>query len=347
MLSVVTATRDPYEVLGVPRDADADALKSAYRQKALQYHPDRNPGDASAEERFKEVSEAYAILRDPEARARYDRYGAQRPADYRHDTTNVDWRDVFRDADINIDFGQSGGIPQTGNAVFDALFGMMAGMLRGAGMVAGQTYDVRLGLSLGELHAGAISVVSVPGPCVCPTCKGSGRSQPGASSGRSPGPFEASAPAANSNVCPDCGGRGVKRGGARLKVKVPAGTGVGSKLRLAGAGGPGNPPGDVMVQVGWLPPTGATARGNDVIGHLVLTPIEGKRGTVTTFDGVRVTVPADSQAGAQIVVPGKGLPGAGGVRGDLRLTLELSWVEGAGRAVGRWLRKLGIGGEAR
>jgi molecular chaperone DnaJ len=76
---VTAAKRDPYEVLGVPRDADLEAIKRAYRQQAMRYHPDRNPGDASAEERFKEVSEAYALLRDPDARARYDRYGHAAP----------------------------------------------------------------------------------------------------------------------------------------------------------------------------------------------------------------------------------------------------------------------------
>ena len=100
---------DPYAVLGVPRDADADTVKRAYREAALRDHPDRNPGDAAAEERFKRASEAYATLRDPEARRRYDAFaaagvgaagmgGAPRP-----DFATVDWRAVFREAEVPID----------------------------------------------------------------------------------------------------------------------------------------------------------------------------------------------------------------------------------------------------
>lgn len=346
MLPGVSRTlRDPYEVLGVQRDASPDTLKAAYRQKALRYHPDRNPGDREAEERFKEVSEAYAILRDPDARARYDRYGAQQPATYRHDTSNVDWRDVFREADIHVDWGGQSGVPQTGNAVFDMLFGMMSGVLRQAGMVAGRTYEVRLGLSLGALHDGTEATIAVPGPSVCQTCKGTGRVDASQVGGRSPGPFEAtSAPQSAMVVCPDCGGRRVRRAGVRLSVRVPAGAGLGGKLRLAGAGEPGNPPGDVLVQVGWAQPQGASANGLDVTGRLTLTPIEAARGADAEFDGVSVTVPKGSRAGDTVVVRGKGLIGQG-VSGDLRLTLETAWLEGAARAAGRWLRKLTQGGE--
>ena len=90
----------------------------------MQYHPDRNPGDASAEERFKELSEAYALLRDPDARRNYDTYGRSDPRNYqRPDTSSVDWHTIFREADINIDWGARGSVPATGNAVFDMLFG--------------------------------------------------------------------------------------------------------------------------------------------------------------------------------------------------------------------------------
>ena len=112
--------RNPYEVLGLSSSADAAEIKTAYRRLALQYHPDRNPGDKGAEERFKEISEAYATLRDPEARARYDRFGSTRPQASRPDFNTVDWQTIFQEADIDIDWSQRNAVPRTGNAVFDA-----------------------------------------------------------------------------------------------------------------------------------------------------------------------------------------------------------------------------------
>ncbi len=336
--------RDPYEVLEVSRDATADELKSAYRRKAMQYHPDRNPGDAEAEERFKEVSEAYAVLRDPETRARFDRYGANDPGGFRPDTSSVNWHDVFREADINIDWDARGGMPSSGNAIFDALFGIMTGMLRGAGLFPGQSYQVPLNVTLGELRAGAVKRVQVPGQSVCPTCKGSGRVT-GTQSAGAPGPFEVSAPGSGTTVstCPECGGRGVRRGGARLDVRVPAGAGPGTKLRLKGAGGPGNPPGDVFAELTLQLPQSARAVGHDVHDTLTLTPLEARRGTTADYQGVDVVVPAGSQDGTTFRVRGAGL-GKGGT-GDLVLKLELDWLGGATRYVGDALRKLVRGGE--
>jgi molecular chaperone DnaJ len=331
-------------VLGVPKDVDADGLKAAYRRKALEYHPDRNPGDKEAEERFKELSEAYATLRDPDARARYDRYGAADPANYQPDTSNVNWQDIFREADIKIDWDARGGMPSTGSAVFDALFGVMAGMLRGAGMLPGQTYEVKLPLTLGELKNGAVKAVRVPGVSVCQTCKGSGRVT-GQTAPRSPGPFEASAPQAQvggASVCPKCGGRGVRRG-EQLEVRVPAGASASAKLRLAGAGGPGQPPGDVMVQLALLLPERAKVVGNHVHAALVLTPLEARNGTTTEFEGVQVVVPPGARSGTEIRVVGGGVR-SGGTTGDLVLTLEEDWLRGGGRLVSSWFRKLVGGG---
>jgi len=341
---VAAPRRDPYEVLGVPKDVSEDDLKSAYRRKAMEYHPDRNPGDKEAEERFKELSEAYATLRDPDARARYDRYGAADPANYQHDTSNVNWQDIFREADIKIDWDARGGMPSTGSAVFDALFGVMAGMLRGAGMLPGQTYQVKLPLRLGELKNGAVKSVRVPGVSVCQTCKGTGRVE-GEVQPRSPGPFEAGNTGAQVGgvaVCSRCGGRGVRRG-EQLDVRVPPGASASAKLRLAGAGGPGQPPGDVMVQLALLLPEGAKVEGNDVHAQLLLTPLEARSGTTTEFEGVEVIVPAGARTGTEIRVVGGGVR-SGGVTGNLVLTVEEDWLRGGARAVASWFRKLGAGG---
>ena len=108
--------RNPYEVLGLSATADAAEIKTAYRRLALQYHPDRNPGDKEAEERFKEISEAYATLRDPETRARFDRFGNTRPQASRPDFNTVDWQTIFQEADIKIDWSQRGAAPPSKRA---------------------------------------------------------------------------------------------------------------------------------------------------------------------------------------------------------------------------------------
>ena len=166
---------DPYTVLGVPRSADAADIKAAYRKLALKYHPDRNPGDAAAEERFKEISEAYATLRDPEGRARFDRYGQTGSPSGRPDFNTVDWSTVFREADIKIDLGGQG-VPRTGNPMFDALFGVMTGMMRSSGLLPGEDREVMLAVSVAEARAGAQRRVRVPGPSVCATSRAARRS---------------------------------------------------------------------------------------------------------------------------------------------------------------------------
>lgn len=332
--------RDPYDVLGVPKDADADTIKAAYRRQAMRYHPDRNPGDPEAEERFKRLSEAYALLRDPEAKARYDRYGAGDPRAFRPEGQTVDWQSVFREADIPIDWGAHGGIPRTGNAVFDALFGVMAGMMRNAGLMPGETREVELAVSLGELHVGGTRRLHVPGPCICPTCRGSGRAAAGESVARAPGPFEASRTGADATVCPSCGGSGVRRRGASVDVTIPAKAGPGTRLRLRGLGGPGNPPGDVLVKVVPEVPSGARVQGRDVIDELYLPPWERGRAARADYHGVDVRVPRGTAEGGTVRVAGAGLGG------DLVLTVRYDLARAAARSAGAWFRKLTRGGDA-
>lgn len=343
---MAATNRDPYEVLGVSRSATLDELKSAYRRKAMEYHPDRNPGNKEAEERFKELSEAYALLRDPDARARYDRYGAAGQPGYRPDPTSVNWHEVFREADINIDWDARGGMPSGGGTIFDALFSVMSGMLRGAGVFPGQSYEVPLPVTLSELKRGATRRLRVPAVSVCQTCGGSGRvidAPP-----RSPGPFEATTPPpppGTAVACPECRGRGVKRG-AQLDVRVPAGAAPGAKLRLRGAGGPGSPPGDVLARLELTLPEGASLSGRDVHAKLSITPLEARRGTTTSFEGVTVRVPPGSESGSVIRVAGGGVRSSGAT-GDLVLELDADWLRGAGRLATGWFRKLVEGGRTR
>src|SRR5690606_15700044 len=125
------------------------------------------------EEKFKELSEAYALLRDPEARQNYDRYGRADPRSYRApDPSNVDWQTIFTEAEIPINWGRAGETPRTGNAVFDVLFGVVSGMLRNSGLLPGENREVGLELSLAEAVNGSKRRVRVPGPSVCAVCHG-------------------------------------------------------------------------------------------------------------------------------------------------------------------------------
>lgn len=307
---MVTKTlTDPYTTLGVARSAGAAEIKAAYRRLALQYHPDRNPGDKGAEERFKEISEAYATLRDPELRARYDRYGATGSAAGRPDFSTVDWGTVFQEADIKIDWGGRGDVPRTGNAVFDVLFGAMTGMMRSSGLLPGEDREVSLSLGVAEARSGAQRRVHVPGPSVCAQCRGSGQGAAG--------------------FCEMCGGRGISRGGSAVEVEVPPLRKHDTRLRLRGLGGPGRPPGDAYVQLNVQLPPGATlAEDGTLSAELTLLPGEAARGTKTEVMGVEVSVPEGSKGGDTVRVPGGGLGGA-----DLLLTLKTEFWGGLWRRV--------------
>jgi molecular chaperone DnaJ len=333
--------QDPYEVLGVRRDADADAIRRAFRERALRDHPDRNPGDAAAAERFKAASEAYATLRDPGARHRYDAYVAaggarmgQRPraaaggtpggfggvpGDPRPDFATVDWRSVFQEADVPVDwhrYGAAGTAPTVGNVVFDVLFRGVAQAFRQAGLLPGEDRTVALRLDLDAARRGGTRRIHVRGPLTCPACApGSG------------------VPTAD---CPTCGGRGVLRNGTEVDVRVPAGVRPGQKLRLQGMGGPGRPPGDAYVELDVALPLGVTRQGRDLWSDVYLTPLETARGTMVTVAGTRVRIAAGARDGQRLRVAGAGLGG-----GDLLVTLRHDVWRGAARAVGDALQSVG------
>jgi molecular chaperone DnaJ len=307
---VTRVQNDPYEVLGVARDASADDIKRSYRALAMRYHPDRNPGDTHAEERFKTISEAYATLRDAEARRRYDTFGPAATgatgAGPVPDFSTVDWRVIFQEADIPMDWGRRGGIPTTGSFVFDALFRGVATMFRNAGLMPGEDRTVPLRVHVSTARDGGTQRVRVPGPIRCDDCRGSGHDGTG--------------------TCPRCGGAGVLRVGMDVDVRVPRGVRDGTRLRLQGLGGPGQPPGDAYVQVTVELPSGTRVHGGDLLTELFVTPLEAARGLVTTVLGVRVPVSAGASDGQQVRVAG------GGLGGDLVVTLRTDTWRGLGRA---------------
>lgn len=305
------APRDPYAVLGVDRDATDAEIKAAYRKRAMRDHPDRNPGDPEAEERFKAASEAYATLRDPEKRAWVDRGGAA-AGGARPDFGDVDWRTVFQEADLRVDLSE--GVPRTGNAVFDALFGAMGTMMRQQGLLPGEDVHATVRIPWALARTGGTTTVRIPGVATCAVCRGSRLDEDG-------------------RPCPACGGTG-KRRGNRVEVRVPRGVRPGTVLRLRGLGGVGAPPGDARVSVEVALPPDVERIGDEIHADLPVTPREARQGVRTALHGADVVVPPGTPDGATVRVPGGGLAGE-----DLVVRVRHAvW-----RGLGRWVRDKMVG----
>jgi molecular chaperone DnaJ len=338
---MATDRRDFYEVLGVPRDADADAVKKAYRRAALKWHPDRNAGDPSAAEKFKEVAEAYEVLSDADKRARYDRHGH---------------------AGVNPGAAPGGGgrSPEEVFSAFEDMFpggifgelfggggGGRRGPRRGAHLVVGET------VTFEEMAKGAERTVAYrrreacaecagsgarkgTKPTACPTCDGRGAVQ------RSAGFFTMRTPCHRcggrgsvvANPCKPCGGEGRVERERRLTVRVPAGVEDGVQLRVPGEGEPGDagaPPGDLLVEIRVRPHAFFRRDGRDVLCEVPVSfPRAALGGTVEvpTLDGkTELKVPRGTQGGQVLRMRGLGMPdmyGRGG-RGDqlVRIVVEV------------------------
>ena len=324
---------DYYALLGVSRTASDDEIKSAYRQKARELHPDSTGGDAEAEARFKEVSIAYEVLRDPERRARYDRFGPEGV-----DATIGGMGDIFG----------GGGLGD----IFDAFFGGGGGPRRRGGPVRGADAEVVLELQFKEAVFGAQRDLTVEQPVTCGTCSGSG-ARPGTTAIRCPdcqgtgeqrrvrqsilgqvvtavtcsrcqGMGEAIA-----SPCTDCHGDGRVLDGRTFSVDVPAGVDNGSTLRLSGRGpaGPrGGPSGDLYVHLAVQPDPRFARRGDDLDAVLSVSFTQAALGTTREFETLdtteTLTVPAGTQSGHVIRLRGRGVPHVRGRgRGDLMVSI--------------------------
>jgi len=303
--------QDYYEVLGVPRTATADDIKKAYRKLARKYHPDVNPGDQSAEEKFKQVGEAYEVLSDPEKRKRYDQLGEhwKGGADF---TPPPGWeggRVEFGDfSDLFGAERSTGGFSD----FFETLFGSRRGRRSGAGFaMRGQDVEAAIELSLEEAHHGTTRTITLQTTAVCPTCNGSGvrENQP----------------------CATCRGAGVVTRPKTLDVTIPAGVRHGSVMRLAGQGeaGTGNAPaGDLLLHVQLRPhPLFHVLEEGDVEIELPVAPWEAALGAkvrVPTIEGsVDMMVPAGTQGGQRLRLRGQGVQRRGSGRGDQYVRLKL------------------------
>jgi molecular chaperone DnaJ len=314
--------RDFYEVLGVSKGSDEAVLKSAYRKLAMQFHPDRNPGNADAEHKFKEVSEAYDTLKDPQKRAAYDRFGHA--------------------AFTNGRGGAHGFGPDFASSMsdmFEDIFGDMMGGRRGGGgqqsRLRGSDLRYNLEVSLEEAFAGETVDIDVPTLVACQTCDGSGaKPGTGASTCRTcsghgkirqaQGFFtiERTCPVCQGRgqtmdqPCSDCGGQGRRQQNRNLSVDIPAGIEDGTRIRLANegeAGMRGGPPGDLYIFVSVKPHDLFQRDGADLYARVPIAMTTAALGgdfEVPTLDGSRskVKVPHGTQPGQRIRLKGKGMP---------------------------------------
>ncbi len=304
--------RDYYEVLGVSRDATEDEIKKAYRRLAMQYHPDRNPGDKQAEERFKEANEAYAVLSDPDKRAQYDRYGTSGPLG------------GFADAGFGTLFED----------IFENFFAGGAGRGRRSRPVRGDDLHYELTIELAEAAAGLETKVQVPRLERCVRCEGSGL-EPGSRRDtcdmcRGRGEVRLTqgfltvartCPKCHGqgelirHPCRQCGGEGRVRVERLLAVKIPAGIEDGMQLRISGegsAGYHGGPPGDLYVLVRVREHELFTRQGADLYCDLPVTFPQlalGAEVDVPLLGGVAtLRIPAGSQPNQILKLRGRGMP---------------------------------------
>ena len=334
-MPAATDQRDYYDVLGVSRTATADEIKKAYRQRALEHHPDRNDGDADAEARFKEAAEAYSVLSDADKRARYDRFGRAGVSGAAGGAgAPQDISDIFSAfSDI---FG--------GDSRFDDVFGRARARRRGQGR-PGTDLRVRLSLTLEEVADGVerqlkLRKFTACGHCsgsgaepgedaaeTCPTCQGAGEVRQVASSFF--GQF------VNVQPCPTCDGEGrvitskctVCEGEGRVKgeetvtVEVPPGVASGHYLQIRGAGNAGlrgGPAGNLRVEIDEEEHEHFTREGLDVAHDLFLSFPDaalGTEATVPTLKGrAKLQIDAGIQSGRVLRMRGRGLPEVGGGR---------------------------------
>jgi molecular chaperone DnaJ len=341
---MATATpKSPYEILGVAKGASADEIKKAYRKLAREYHPDRNPGDASAEERFKEVQGAYDLLSDPEKRKQYDNFGS------------ANGRGGFQGGNVNFGDFNVGDLGDLGD-LFGGIFGGRGGGGRAGARTSraqrGSDVEVQVNLSFEDSLKGVETKIPVTLETACSECHGSG-AKPGTTPkicpechGRgvvaeSQGFFSISQPCprcrGNGTIieepCPTCKGSGRERRTKRYTVKIPAGVKDGSRIRLKGkgeAGYGGAPAGDLYVVTRVEPSKVFTRKGDDLYVDVPVPFADAALGTkaqVPTPDGeVSVKIPPGSEDGKLLRVKGKGAPRLkGSGRGDViaRVRIEV------------------------
>lgn len=334
--------RDYYEVLGVSKTATADELKKAYRKMALKYHPDKNPGDKSAEEKFKEAAEAYDVLSDPDKRAKYDQWGHNMgPAgfgggggggSYGFSGGGMSMEDIFSQ------FGDIFG----GGRGFGGFSGAASGGTRRRRQPKGSDLRIKVKLTLKEIAEGVTKKLKIPRYVECQHCNGTGAKDGTAFQtchrchgtgvietvqNTFLGPMQSTATCPDCNgegktitqKCSYCNGEGIVRQEEVVEFAIPAGVTDGMTLSLKGKGNAarhGGVAGDLLVQIEEIPDPELIRDGNDLIYNLMLdfpTAALGGSVEIPTVNGrARVKIPAGTQPGKVLRLRGKGLPSTEG-----------------------------------
>jgi molecular chaperone DnaJ len=312
---VSTSTRDYYEVLGLGRNATADEIKAAYRKAALRHHPDKNPGDSASEDRFKEAAEAYAVLSDPDKRARYDRFGVEGvrgagggpgfdPSQF------VDFADILGDF-----FGFGGETSRAARRNGEDLKADVTISFEDAAFGAEVTVPLQrfeaCETCRGRGGKGGASAST------CPTCRGQGRVQfrQGFFAVARPCPECGGSGERVKDACPDCRGEGRVRRSRTLTIGIPAGVDDGARLRLTAEGNaprPGGRPGDLYVLISMAPHEIFRRDGSDVILAWAvpfhLAAMGGSMKVPTLHGDATFDLPAGTAAGRVFTLKGKGIP---------------------------------------
>ena len=347
--------RDYYEVLEVEKTASVDEIKKAYRKKAIQYHPDKNPGDKVAEEKFKEAAEAYDVLSNPDKRARYDQFGhagmsgaAGNGGPFGGFSGGMSMDDIFSMFG-DIFGGHSGGF----GGGFSGFGGFGGGGAQQQRRYRGSDLRVKVKLNLKEISTGVEKKFKLKKyvPCshchgtgaegdggaeTCPTCKGSGtviRNQQtilGTMQTRTTCPTCGGRGKVIKNPCTTCRGKGKVRKTNRVKVKIPAGVDAGQSVRVRGegcVGVGGGPNGDLLVEISIRRHPIFTRNGTDVLCEVTITFTQAALGAtiqVPTLDGkVDYEIPEGTQTGREFILREKGIPEVGNTRrrGNERFTV--------------------------
>ena len=366
-----TTKTDYYELLGVSRKASVKDIRAAYRKLARKYHPDLNPGDKSAEEKFKQIQEAYEVLSDPKKRQMYDQFGFSAPGAGGAPGAGAAYGGGVSPEDIRFDFGgfDFGGAPGTGGTSFRDLFSQF---FRGATAAhaperePGSDLEYQIDITFAEAMHGTVKKLSftrldvcnvchgagvAPGDeKVCPTCNGSG--QVTQVSGKMRFQITCSRCGGTGrlrNVCRNCGGEGRVQRVETLDVRIPPGAQTGSRVRVAGhgnAGTGGAPPGDLYIITNVQPHPFFERRGDDLYTVVPITVSEASLGAkveVPTIDGrAQVRIPPGTNSGKRLRLREKGAPSVRhpGKRGDQIIEVQVVVPKPEDERVRNLLREL-------